>query len=329
MDRMTGKPIIKPLLFTALFCVIVMACLLVGFLSMTVGTAYSIASWLTSTPRVADLVYRTSTGNATVVAQIPATLEPTVNTSLVTQPATEKPVDTSTPVPAATVTPAPSPTLESTTPPTFTPVPVTPTLDVAAQKLTQEAQLTPMAADMKAVIEDLYNSKTIKKSDGTYLHLPDYQGEWANPDNLKFEDTGVTLSDFVLRADVEWQVDGNQGEWAESGCGVVFRADEMGNYYMIYLSLDGRGRLVRKLDGSSIMLGRSTIYDVDRNLGKEKFMLIVENDRVRYFVDDKVKFDKYGQPQIGKLQWTIVSGNKSGFGTSCKISNIDIWKFGN
>jgi len=98
---------------------------------------------------------------------------------------------------------------------------------------------------------------------------------------------------------------------------------------MIYLSLDGRGRMVRQLNGSPVMLGRSTIYDVDRAGGQAKFMLIVEGEDVRYFVNDKIKFDKYVQPQAGKLQWTIVSGNKKGFGTYCKISNIDIWKMGN
>ncbi|MCE1253550.1 MAG: hypothetical protein LWX83_08385 [Anaerolineae bacterium] len=325
MNETTGKSIVKPLLYTALALAVVMACFLLVFLSATLGTAYSVSNWLTSTPNVSELIYRTSTDNAVAVVlptetmlqetPLPSATQPEIPTEVIEPTATETPEEIETAIPSST--------------PTETPLPATPTTDFMVMTQTQQAQEAVLAGDMQTLVQNLYDNQTIKKKEGTYFHMPDFEGEWNEPGNYQFSDTNMALSDFVLQADMNWQVDGNQGEWAESGCGVVFRADEMGNYYMIYLSLDGRGRLVRKLNGSSVMLGRSTIYDVDRNDGNARFMLIVEGDRVRYYVNDKIKFDKYVQPQIGKLAWTIVSGNKKGFGTYCKISNINIWKLSN
>jgi hypothetical protein len=326
MDRMTPKPMIKPLFWTAFIFAAFIGCLMLVFLSMTVGTAYSVSTWLTSTPQVSALIYRTQTVNATelAIAQPSATLpQPPQSSPTPLQAATTAlPPVTQTPGPTLEVTP------EATQPVAPTDVPVTATVDALAVKQTEEAQLTPMAAEMQDVVNNLYNNQIIKSNSGSFFHLPDYSGQSNDPSTYKFTSTGLALSDFILSADMNWQVDNLAGEWADSGCGIVFRADEMGNYYMIYLSLDGRGRMVRKMDGSTVLLGRSTIYDVDRNNGQAKFMLIVEGDRVRYFVNDKVKFDKYGQPQIGKLEWTVVSGNKFGFGTQCQISNIKVWKLG-
>jgi hypothetical protein len=323
MDGMNRKPIIKPLFWTAFIFAAFMACLMLVFLSMTVGTAYSVSAWLTSTPQVSALIYRTVTINATELAMI----QPSGTIQAIAQPSdTPVPVSTSaTPVPAATI-----PTIEATPEPSTAPSPIpieaTPTIDALAVKQTEEAQLTPMAAEMQDVVNNLVSNQIIKNNSGTFFHLPDYVGQSNDVNSYKFTDTGIALSDFILRADMQWQVDNLAGEWADSGCGIVFRADEVGNYYMIYLSLDGRGRMLRKFDGSTVMLGRSTIYDVDRNNGQAKFMMIVEKDRVRYFVNDKVKFDKFGQPQIGKLQWTVVTGNKFGYGTQCQMSNIQVWK---
>ena len=325
MDRMSQKSNIKPLFWTAFIFAAFIGCLMLVFLSMTVGTAYSVSAWLTSTPRVAALVYRTSTLSVTELAMAQPSATPIVKPDATYTPAAA--VASATAQVSPTLQPTIEPTLAPPTqPPAPTAIPATPTVDALAVKQTEAAQLTPMAADMQDLVSNLYKNKVIKSSSGTFLHLPDYVGQSIDPASLKFADTGVTLSDFVLKADVQWQVDNLAGDWPESGCGIVFRADEIGNYYMIYLSLDGRGRLVRKIDGSPILLGRSTIYDVDRNDGQARFMLIVEGDRARYFVNDKIKYDNYGQPQIGKLEWTVVTGNKYGFGTQCHISNIQIWK---
>ena len=326
MERMNSKTYIKPLIWTAFFIASFMACLLLLFLSMTVGTAYSISSWLTSTPQVAALIYRTGTLDPTEMAMLsqtvpvlitePASLPPAENVSQVTEP----------------VVNLPEPTEEMTATSTQTPLPTeplaTPTINLTETQMAKDIELTPLAANMQDYVNSLFNNSTIKNNFGTYFRLPDYQGQSSEPGNAPVTSTDLRLSDFVLRANVHWQVDNLGGDWAESGCGILFRADEDGNYYMIYLSLDGRGRLFRKLNGSSTLIGRSTIYNVDRNDGLVKLIIILEGDRLRYFVDGKLVYDTYCQPQIGKLEWTTITGNKNGFGTSCEINNIDVWKIG-
>ena len=74
------------------------------------------------------------------------------------------------------------------------------------------------------------------------------------------------------------------------------------------------------------MLGRSTIYDVDRNGGQAKVMVVVEDDWIRIYVNGLEKFEKRSDTNGGKLEFTIVSGNSNGFGTYCKMSNIGLWE---
>ena len=131
-------------------------------------------------------------------------------------------------------------------------------------------------------------------------------------------------------ADASWAVDGNNGDWRESGCGFIFRQDNDLNHYMAYYSLDGRARLYRNLNGGSSLLGRTTIYDVDRENGYGKVMIVVEGEYINMYFNEKEIFRKR-DPYItsGSLAFTVVSGNMYGYGTQCNLSNIELWEIGN
>jgi hypothetical protein len=191
---------------------------------------------------------------------------------------------------------------------------------------TQSAKATADTQDMVGVISNLYTTGIIHSTRGTFHSLPSFEGDWNDTNTYQKTDSGYNLSNFVMKADASWEVDGLQGNWSESGCGLFFRELDDENSYLVFWSLDGRARLMRKMSSGLVLLGRSTIYDIDRNSGQAQVMVVAEDEWIRIYVNGVQKFEKRGDIRPGKLQFTIISGNKNGYGTHCHMSNIGLWE---
>jgi len=214
-----------------------------------------------------------------------------------------------------------TPTLEPTS--TFTPTPIPPT-----ETPTPTMDPTAEASDMQIEIQTLFDSGIIASTQGAYYRLPNFNKSWNELGVYEQNPTPFyELKNFVLRADASWQVDSNGGDWRESGCGIVFRQDSNLNHYLAYYSLDGRARLFRNLEGSPFLLGRTTIYDVDRENGFGKIMIVVDGEYINLYFNEKEIFRKRDTwLQTGGLAFTVISGNKNGYGTQCNLSNVELWE---
>ena len=216
--------------------------------------------------------------------------------------------------------PTPTPELPTATPtetltPTMAPPTATATIDTTAQ-----------ASRMAQVVNDIFNKGVISSSEGEYTRLPDYRGSWAKPNEYSVKRTEFNSSNFVIRTDAAWQVYNNSGNWVESGCGIVVFEKDSPAYYLIYYSLDGRARLYRVVGGGATLLGRSTIYSVDRTYGQGELVVAVENQQITIYFNEKEIFRKQiGFPLEG-VGFTIVSGLTSDYGTLCDMTNIDLWQ---
>ena len=222
---------------------------------------------------------------------------------------------------ATTIEPSATSTIEFTPTETMTPIPATPTI-------TPTVDPTEVASNMVLEVQKLFDSGVISTTDGKFFDLPNYGSSWNQLHVYEQTPTGFyDLDDFVLMADASWAVDGNAGDWRESGCGFIFRQDDDLNHYMAYYSLDGRARLYRNLNGGSSLLGRTTIYDVDRENGYGKVMIVVEGDYINLYFNEKEIFRKR-DPYItsGSMAFTVVSGNMYGYGTQCNLSNVELWE---
>jgi hypothetical protein len=311
MKRNSSNFVIGFIIF-GLFLVIF--CSMLVFTTTVMGIGYAIQSSIQQTP-LSGVSLSSSTPESvalnTEIAETLETLETPVPTVIENTPT---PLPTKT-VPSATATETFIPTItETPLPPTVT---FTPTVDVTA-----------LTSDMMVEIQTLYDSGIITTIDGTYHQIPNYSKSWNQLDVYEQTATDFTeISDFVLRADASWQVDGSGGEWRESGCGIIFRQDENLNHYLVYYSLDGRARLWRDLEGGTNLLGRTTIYDIDRENGYGKIMIVVEGDYINLFFNEKEVFRKRDTwLQTGALSLTTISGNMNGFGTQCNLSNIELWE---
>ncbi|MBI9048252.1 MAG: hypothetical protein JEZ00_02445 [Anaerolineaceae bacterium] len=283
-----------------------------------IGVGYGLQTSAQGTPYT-GLNFAANATNTVDFTNIAATAANEVINSTtpdITETEIEQPIETATvSIPSATNT------VEITLTETQTPIPPTetntPTLDATA-----------FASEMVIEIQNLFDSEIISTTDGQFYGLPDYGSSWNQLHVYEQTPTGFyELDDFVLRADASWAVDGNTGDWRESGCGFIFHQDADLNHYMAYYSLDGRARLFRNLNGGSSLLGRTTIYDVDRENGYGKIMIVVEGEYINLYFNEKEIFRKR-DPWIasGSLAFTVVSGNMYGYGTQCNLSNIELWE---
>lgn len=345
---------LTPFFTAAIVAVILLACLMTGLSTAVIGSIYTYQTVLTLTPGVFDMAQMPA-NPAPLTTGIPATAalpaaSGTLSFTATQAPATgtPAPVDTATiPYifttiePTETFTPEPTFTPEATLTPTLTPIPTvtplptatptiaivdTPTPDPQVVAATETAVVLARMTDMENTVTQLFDTGLITTKTGLYHAIPNYEAQWATRKEYERTSVGYSPKDFILRGKAIWEVDGNRGDWMESGCGVVLRENDKGDHYLVFLSLDGRARLMRSMNGSLSLLGRSTIYDVDRSRGEADFMLVVEDEWLRVFVNGKQKFEKRADPNGGNLSLTVVSGNTYGYGTYCRMNSIDLWE---
>jgi hypothetical protein len=322
---MENKSTLGPLFVLSFLIMIVLICILFSISSIMLGSAYSFYQISKEGNIIMPSDKPQIESTQTIQLTPPQILEtiPLIEFTILPEIPSPTVEPSFTPIPTETLLPKVE--LLPTEVPTQTSLP-TATFDQKAVEMTKVAQATAQVEWMMEYVDQLFGNGIIHSKSGVYHNLPIYANESANPATFNKFSTGLFPKDFILRTDINWQVDQNQGDWIESGCGVVFRDTDPGNFYLVYLSLDGRARLKRSIDNSLILLGRSTIFDVDRQNGQAQLVLIVEGEMIRIFVNGAQKFEKPGIPQAGDLSFTVVTGNPYGYGTRCKMNNIEIWE---
>ena len=242
-----------------------------------------------------------------------------------------------------TIEPSPQPTLSSTPPPTATPLPTrtsspTPDFLLTAVKATALAQIPtremlPTAtqpqkipAAWDSVLQRLMDEKLIPSKNGSYYTLPDYEDSWTQTEWHRWTYLDKSPANFVIKAKASWDTTAVAGMTANSGCGFVFRENGTENYYLMYLGINGRVYLYRMKDGAMKYLGNSTYYPIQSPAGSADIMLVVNDIRFTFFINDDMVYDIMdGYFLNGKIGFTVVTGSAAGFGTRCKMENAVLW----
>ena len=237
---------------------------------------------------------------------------------------------TSSPVPtkAPTDTPEPTATATQTATPTITPSPtVTPNLTATQQY-----------EDFMALVQEFYDAGQISTTEGTYQKLDDYSDQLAMGYGYRWDPTGISAKNFIIRADFDWEV-ANQKNY--SGCGYVFRQKSDQYYYLMSLDAINGIFLSYTKDGINSS-GASDVVNYTLAAAQKKkfpdmgsnpyhavFTLIV-NDNVAYtyvngnfFTEHRLKNDWL--TDAGPLSSMILTGSGTDFGTRCKITNAEAW----
>jgi hypothetical protein len=233
---------------------------------------------------------------------------------------------TSTPPPTDT----PQPTATITLTPTNTPKPSPTPRPTATPNLAATQQMEELNTRLKTYLDKGY----ISTSEGRLYQLDDYQLELAQI-NYFSPLAGIgydnKVKNFVFRADFAWENDGKNPE--TSGCGVIFRHQDNGDFYSAYLDTErvvvggyaaSAGNFVRRFGVSS---GKGTVQF--GNPASANFTLIANEEMMYVLVDDQfvgsytLYADKLLDP--GYVAYFLKSGTNSGFGTRCEITNSTLW----
>jgi hypothetical protein len=208
------------------------------------------------------------------------------------------------------------------------------TEEAVAQVATQEAAAvqtvtaaTAQAQPMVDLVQQLYADGHLSRTDGTYFTLPDFDASWAQIGRYIWIPTGFSPTDFVIKADASWDSASDTANWWTSGCGFVFREDGVENHYLAYLGLNGRVYFFRNVNNVYATLGSSYYGKLDTHEGYAQIMLVVEGINITFFVDGEKVHTRQDQGLAsGNLALTLLSGINTGFGTRCKMVNIELWE---
>lgn len=188
-------------------------------------------------------------------------------------------------------------------------------------------EMTAAATKMRGVIGQLHADGYLTSTEGSYSLLPDFDQSWAQINWYQWWHTGYSPADFVIVADVEWDSASDRANWWTSGCGFVFREDGVSNHYLAYLGLDGYVYFNRNVGGVPAQLGRSYYGRVDTPSGQAQIMLAVEGTSINFFVNGERVHSRTDQGlATGELALTLLSGINTGFGTRCRMTNIELWE---
>jgi hypothetical protein len=188
-------------------------------------------------------------------------------------------------------------------------------------------EATSQAQPLFDQVADLQASGFLSATEGSYFALPDFDASWAQLNYYDWLLTGVAPSNFVLRADTEWESASATANWWNSGCGFAFRINARGDHYLVYLGLDGWVYLYRNFSDTVTKLGGWYYDEVQTPAGSAKIMFIVENDWITFFVNDR-QVDRHqdGTFSSGLLGYVIVSGTNKDYGTRCRMTDVELWE---
>ncbi|MBN2386907.1 MAG: hypothetical protein JXB85_07795 [Anaerolineales bacterium] len=219
------------------------------------------------------------------------------------------------PTATATATPTEAPTPTATTRPTLTPPP-TRTPNLAA---------TQAYEDMAADVQGYYDNGYIESTNGSYYPLDEFFADWAQIGWYSWQQTGYDPADFVLQAHFSWETDTSTPN--PSGCGIVFRLQNDGAHYVIFVTTDGYLHFGVN-DAYFQFSGGQGYYAPAATGGEADFAMTVSGSTFNMFIDGEHVKTYYGRTNDwleGDLAYTILSGTNAGFGTRCEITNSELW----
>jgi hypothetical protein len=303
---------LSSILLVAFVVSILFICINVGIMSTVVVSAMVYNTIIQSTPgEVSQAIL--STSQPMVVPDTRTTSLMITQTPTVLSPSAIPIENTITPsyTPQFTETVQVLPTQESTVAPTFT---ITP-------------DFTAEAAPMAGIAQQLADANLISTANGTYFRLPDYDSNWNQTNSYQKTYSGYSMPNFILRADASWEIFENSGNWADSGCGIVFHEDDTESHYLVVVTTGGQAKLYRKIYGGLTYLGASYRYEVDRDYPLVKVMLVVEDNWITLFINDQELYRKqHPYLEDGKIAFTVISGSTIDYGTRCTLSHVELWQ---
>jgi hypothetical protein len=192
----------------------------------------------------------------------------------------------------------------------------------------EEVEVETQAGPFKEKLQIAYDDGVIPSMDGTYHRLEDFDKSVAKLNYLNWWYTDYEPENFVIRVDAYWDTASEQTNWDRSGCAFVFGFEDEQSYNHAWLGLDGFVNLKRKVKDEWKWIAKRPNGKLSIPEGEAEIMLVVIDKRITIYVNSEKDLSEYDPLYTeGKLALTVYSGTNTGFGTRCKMSNIDLMIF--
>jgi hypothetical protein len=196
--------------------------------------------------------------------------------------------------------------------------------DTAAEEMEVETQSGAFTEKLQLA----YADGVLPSMDGTYHRLEVFDKSIAKLNYLNWWYTDYEPENFVIRVDAYWDTASEQTNWDRSGCAFVFGFEDEGSYNHIWLGLDGFVNLKRKVGNDWKWIAKRPNGKLSIPEGEAEIMMAVIDKRITMYVNGEQDLSEYDPLyRAGKLALSVYSGTNTGFGTRCKMSNIDLMIF--
>jgi hypothetical protein len=176
-------------------------------------------------------------------------------------------------------------------------------------------------------IKELYDQGYLNSTAGVYRPIRDFDESWAQLNWYQWTPTGLSPTDFVVRADLAWESASETADWWISGCGFVFRLNEKDDHYLAFLGLDGRLHLYRNLNEVTGELASPYFGRLDVPRGEASMEIIAEGNWFTFFVNgERLHSRQDASLPEGEFALTLVSGTNKDYGIHCRMTNIGLWE---
>ena len=187
-------------------------------------------------------------------------------------------------------------------------------------------QATQTAGPIFSFIEELKDEGILDSTDGIFYILDDYEASWAQLNWYQWEPTDYAPTNFVLTATIAYESASTTANWADSGCGFVFRDTGELNHYRALAALDGYVYLSGLKNGNWLSLGRGYYGRADLPTGSFELAIVANNDWFTIYLDGEQMIQRQESNHTeGYIGYTLASGTNKDFGTYCKLSDINLW----
>ena len=191
-----------------------------------------------------------------------------------------------------------------------------------------EMEVEPQVGAFSEKLQVAYDDGVLPTMDGTYHRLEDFDESIAQINYLTWWDTDYAPENFVIRVDAYWDTASEQTNWDRSGCGFVFGLEDEQNYNRTWLGLDGFVNLKRLVKDDWQWIAKRPNGKLSIPEGEAEIMMVVFDKRITIYVNGEKELSEYDPfYTAGKLALSVHSGTNKGFGTQCKMSNIDLMIF--
>jgi hypothetical protein len=194
----------------------------------------------------------------------------------------------------------------------------------AKAEMEVEAQVSAFSEKLQLA----YDEGVLPTMDGTYHRLEDFDESIAMINYLTWWEQDYAPENFVISVDAYWDTASEQTNWDASGCAFVFGFEDKQNYNFTWLGLDGFVNLQSKVKDDWQWIAKRPIGKLSIPEGEAEIMLVVFDKRITIYVNGEKELSEY-DPHYngGELAFSVYSGTNKGFGTRCKMSNIDLMIF--